>query len=314
MITRRPVIGLLVLWLCAGCGNFGAVTEIHPDGSWTRESRYSTSDELSGPTESFEVTIREDLEDYFDFTGVEKWEKDARNELGGGVLIMSRRAQPGETLSDFALKGEDGKVIARNEVTVTRLSEKRFEYKETLRWVGPIPELLEEPSPERVQYFAGKLPEDIEQADRVAKELTRAAVQQYVLLLYGGTGQRPLLSEALVHRNVALRKLQARLRKGITADLQERLKGHPQHDRLADIVAKIVDSEMIQQLGEKDEDKDVFNDDRSLIALDFTAKLPGKIIETNGELDEVTGEIYWTLFAASPVLEDVVLRAVCEIE
>ena len=44
------------------------------------------------------------------------------------------------------------------------------------------------------------------------------------------------------------------------------------------------------------------------------AKLPGKLIQTNGEEDPATGEIVWGLFSQAPAAGDVVLTAVCEPE
>ena len=39
----------------------------------------------------------------------------------------------------------------------------------------------------------------------------------------------------------------------------------------------------------------------------------GKVIATNGEYDEYTGEVVWPLYSAAAGFEDVVLTATCEV-
>jgi hypothetical protein len=44
----------------------------------------------------------------------------------------------------------------------------------------------------------------------------------------------------------------------------------------------------------------------------FVVKSPGKVISSNGELDELTGEVYWALFPPAASLKPVVLTALVE--
>jgi hypothetical protein len=52
--------------------------------------------------------------------------------------------------------------------------------------------------------------------------------------------------------------------------------------------------------------------DPGLIPLMFIVKSPGKVLSTNGEVDELTGEIYWALFPEAASRQPVVLPAVLE--
>jgi hypothetical protein len=51
-----------------------------------------------------------------------------------------------------------------------------------------------------------------------------------------------------------------------------------------------------------------------LTPLMFTVKSPGKVISSNGELDELTGEVYWALFPPAASLKPIVLTAVVEMD
>ena len=51
-----------------------------------------------------------------------------------------------------------------------------------------------------------------------------------------------------------------------------------------------------------------------LTPLMFVLKTPGKIVSSNGEVDDLTGEVYWALFPPAATLKPVVLTAVVELD
>jgi hypothetical protein len=56
------------------------------------------------------------------------------------------------------------------------------------------------------------------------------------------------------------------------------------------------------------------DNDSGLIPLMFIFKAPGKVISTNGEVDELASEIYWALFPEAASLQPVVLTAVVQMD
>src|SRR5260370_708553 len=50
----------------------------------------------------------------------------------------------------------------------------------------------------------------------------------------------------------------------------------------------------------------------ALTPLMFIVKAPGRVVSSNGEVDELTGEVYWALFSDAASLKDVVLTAIVE--
>ncbi|HEV1286984.1 MAG TPA: hypothetical protein VNU44_16805, partial [Bryobacteraceae bacterium] len=51
-----------------------------------------------------------------------------------------------------------------------------------------------------------------------------------------------------------------------------------------------------------------------LTPLMFVVKSAGKIVSSNGEVDELTGEVYWALFPPAASFKPVVMTAVVEID
>ncbi len=48
------------------------------------------------------------------------------------------------------------------------------------------------------------------------------------------------------------------------------------------------------------------------VSMTFSVRLPGRIVETNGDADPITGDVYWVFYSPSVQAGDVVMRAVCE--
>jgi hypothetical protein len=55
------------------------------------------------------------------------------------------------------------------------------------------------------------------------------------------------------------------------------------------------------------------NDTGGLTPLMFIVKTPGRIVSSNGEIDELSGEAFWALFDPAAAVQDVVMTAVIEI-
>ena len=45
----------------------------------------------------------------------------------------------------------------------------------------------------------------------------------------------------------------------------------------------------------------------------FIVKTPGRVVSSNGELDDLTGEVFWALYDDAATFKDVVLTAVVEV-
>ena len=45
------------------------------------------------------------------------------------------------------------------------------------------------------------------------------------------------------------------------------------------------------------------SDDSALVAMLFSVKLPGKVLATNGEVDDSSGEVFWALYSQAAALE-----------
>ncbi len=45
----------------------------------------------------------------------------------------------------------------------------------------------------------------------------------------------------------------------------------------------------------------------------FIVKMPGRVVSSNGEVDDLSGEVYWALFPEAASLKNLVLTATCEL-
>jgi hypothetical protein len=78
------------------------------------------------------------------------------------------------------------------------------------------------------------------------------------------------------------------------------------------LIAQLDSGKLLE--GSKEKQKEGPSDDSNLIAMFTSVKLPGRIVESNGELDEVSGEVFWAYYPEAAQLGDVTLRAVCEVK
>jgi hypothetical protein len=46
----------------------------------------------------------------------------------------------------------------------------------------------------------------------------------------------------------------------------------------------------------------------------FIVKAPGRVVSSNGEVDELTGEVFWGMFSEAAAFKDLVLTAIVEPE
>ena len=51
--------------------------------------------------------------------------------------------------------------------------------------------------------------------------------------------------------------------------------------------------------------KPIGSEGTTWVALEFAARLPGRIISTNGEYDEVTQKVFWDLYSEAPAAKAV---------
>jgi hypothetical protein len=114
----------------------------------------------------------------------------------------------------------------------------------------------------------------------------------------------------VVHEEYAERQMQRRLGLAIDRVLVGKFGRRLTHEARRGLVQKLVAAFPLMA-GEEIEGW--FDENEAgRVPLMFAVKMPGRVVDTNGEYDPVAGEVLWGLVAAAPALEDVVLTATSE--
>ena len=322
--VRKGAVVTTALFVFSGCAKIGASTEIKGDGSFIRTVIYRGSapsneglqmapalDELVSPprTPGWKITR----------------EKDPKSE--NEVMVTAiKTCVPGETVSDDlavkaplkkdAPKGTPPVVLLGNTLTVRRLPSGQLEYREVIRWRGTRPKELNAPEPELLASLAASLP-PVLASDRVGLGVVALRIQRELWQALFGPDD-PLMGLLISHPDLAEFKLKKRLGESVVAALQTAFGEKLSPEARRTVVGKIVGSitDRVSQKTKKQVNAGPGgggeSSDEPLVALLIKAKLPGKLVQTNGELDPVTGEVVWGLFSQAPAAGDIILTAVCE--
>lgn len=311
-----------LLALLCGCAKIGTTTDIKADGSFVRTVVYRGS---APSTDGF--TMGPTLDDVIAPPRGAGWsfvrEKDPKNPAEQ-VLTATKSFAPGETLTDdLALKAppkKDGPknapptFVLGNTVAVTKLPNGTVAYRETIRWRGPRPRELAAPDP----VFLAALSSAVPALDKAGQVAVEKRVHQSVWQALFGPGE-PLIGLLMTHPELGEFRLKRRLSDSLLAALQDAL-----GNKLTDSERRTAVQKLVTTLTDdvKDKTKKQVNagpgggssNDDTLVALLIKARFPGKVLQTNGELDPATGEVIWGLFSPAAAAGDVVLTAVCEPE
>jgi len=299
------VTAAVCLWL-AGCARARVTTTIQADGAWVR------SVVLSGQ-EKKEMQVTPTLEDTFVTPSGAGWKSNEEKKSDERTLTFERTLASGASLQgDVAIKGPGpSKLRLTNEVTVTRLGPHRFEYRETLKWKGQ-PEHMLEIKPETLDEIKSALPKQLA-TDANARALADKMAELSVPMLFGPGD--PLLAMGLLHPDLAVRRAGQRIGDVLQKALEQQF-----GDQLTPAQRKEVARQQIQQafssarMSTSDDGgpPSAKKESGSLTPLMFSVKTPGHIVSSNGELDELSGEVFWALFDAAASAHDVVLTAIVE--
>lgn len=310
-----PFLTLLAAML-SGCARGVATTTVNANGSWVRRTAFHGS-----KPDKDGNAMGTKIEDAFLLPKGEGW-KITRQTQNDELTVLAERAQgPGETLhGDLTLMGgnKHADVIATNTVTVQKMAPGVYKYTETLHWKGAVPKELT-PDADMVAAFQKALPPAVAN-EANARDLAARSIREIWHVLFGPGD--PLISEfsamlaqpELIERRVQ-RRIGTNLEQQLTAKFGERLTGEQRHAVARKIVASMLEnlfaktkskSPVGPQAGNKDEDSGPG------AALFLSVKMPGRIIQTNGEQDAFQGDVFWTLYPEAAALGDVTLTATCD--
>ncbi len=307
MRISMSCIGLAAIVLLGGCARARITTEIKPDGSWLRTTTFTGQAKKEG------MQLASTIEETFLAPSGDKWKSREEKKNEDRTLIFERVLAAGESLKgDLALKGDgEGKVKLTNEVRIVRAGPKRFEYRETLHWSGEAPDMASV-KPENIAQIKEVLPKPLA-TDANARALA-AKVSTLLVPLIFGPGD-PLLAMGLVHPDLAERRARQRIGNLLLTALEQQFGPRMAPAERRDVARKLI-SEALSTKPSPPEPggSSAKGNKTSLTPLMFVLKTPGRVVSSNGEADELTGEVYWALFPEAASMRDVVLTALCELQ
>jgi hypothetical protein len=305
MTFRALAASLAAAALLTGCGRARFTTEIKPDGSWTRTAVFTGAQQKEG-------SMAPPLEDSFVLPSGAAWKSHEEKKDDNRILTFDRSMTAGAVLKgDLSIKGDAGKLTLVNEATVTR-SGNRLEYRETLRWTGPPPDSATV-KPESLAHLKASLPKALA-TDANARALA-AKGQQLLMPLLFGPGD-PLLALALVHPDLGEMRMRQKIGGLLVKALEEQFGNQLSPDQRREVARRIIADGFASS---KPAAPDSSSGDKpgkgsgGLTPLMFIVKMPGRVVSSNGELDELSGEVYWAMFPEAASLKDLVLTATCEV-
>ena len=197
----------------AGCARARVTTAVQADGSWTRTVM------LTGQ-EKKDMQVTPTLDDTFVIPSGDGWQSQEVMRNGDRVLTLERTLAAGASLQgDVSLKaGAGGQLRLTNEVTVTRVGPRRFEYRETLKWKGGPSQAISQLKPEDLAIVKSILPTPLA-TDANARALTAKMTALLMPMLFGPGD--PLLATGLLHPDLAARRVGQRIGTALIQALQD---------------------------------------------------------------------------------------------
>jgi hypothetical protein len=301
-------LGVAVTWLIAlaGCARARVTTTIQPDGSFTRSVM------LTGQ-EKKDMQVTPTLEDTFAIPSGPGWKQKEETANGDHVFTLERTVAAGASLQgDLSIKaGPSGKLRLTNQAVVTRTGPHRFEYRETLKWKGQPDGLIADLKPETLATIQSALPKPLA-TEANARTLADKLGELAVPMMFGPGD--PLLAMGLLHPDLAARRAGQRVGTLLLKALEDQFGDQLTQQQRKEIARQLIQSTLSSAkmttpdpaaIGAK-------KDSGGLTPLMFIVKTPGRIVSSNGEVDDLTGEVFWALFDAAAAMHDVVLTAVIE--
>jgi len=288
-----------------GCARARVTTDIQADGSWTR-TLLLTGQQKKDPQ------VTPTLEDTFVQPSGPGWKQKQETKNGDQTITFERTLAAGSPLEgDVSLKaGANGKLRLTNQVSVTRTGPHRFEYRETLKWKGPTGQLISDLKPETLSQIKSALPKPLA-TDANAVALASKLSELSIPMLFGPGD--PLLAMGLLHPDLAARRAGQRIGALLIQSLEQQFGAQLTPDQRKNIARQMIQETFDSAKMSTDPSAASANKDSGgLTPLMFIVKTPGHIVSTNGEVDELTGEVFWALFDAAASVKDVVLTAVIE--
>lgn len=330
-----------------GCARSVVTTEVQKDGSWKRTLKlYAAAPAPEGEQGGAPIPGSETLDRAFVLVKGPEWktsralekdpnaEKAQENPFGGmgktEVFTAERTMGAGETIDhDVSLKSSDAAMKASvvvNTVRVKEIAPGRFEYREILRWKGPKTEPLQMHNipvtdAKMLQEIKTLLPPALATPKKM-QALAQHLTQGMWRLMFGPND--PLIADMfqlMMFPDMIVPKMTRSFNLLFYRALEQTYGAALSEEKRREITRRMAQAQVNALKGQASEKaaagppdpNAAQNKEGTFVAMTYTVRMPGRIVEANGEIDPIMNEVYWTFYSPAAMAGDVELRAVCDL-
>jgi len=298
---------VVALAALGGCARSRITTEIKARGDWTRTDSFTGQEKKEGQ-------MTPSVDEVFLLPSGAGWKSQTTKTDKDSTIVVEKTLRPGDELKgDLSIRADGEKMQLVNDVSVKRLAPRRFEYRETLSWKAPkTPGDIGSIKPEELEQIRAALPKPLD-TEANARGLAGRVTELVVPLMFGPGD--PLLAVGLMHPDLAERRASQRIGALMMKALADQFGDKMTVDQRKQVVRKVIAGSFASARPSQPDPAAGPPDKSSgsgLTPLMFILKTPGRVVSSNGELDEFTGEVFWALFPEAASLNDVTLTAVVE--
>lgn len=292
----------LLLLVLAGCVRTNSATEVNADGSWKRSVKFILAKNNMAEKEPVIGDVAQPPTGAGWTSKIEKKDEEITYTYTRSLNKLD------EVLTkDIALKEKEGLMLV-NEVTVKQIAPNRYKYRETFKWVGKAKEsgpgtLADAEIKKMMPSFATA--EDIKKI----QGLLLARITRILM----GPGD-PMLMQLASNPDYGMRKMVNRMAKEFDKTLLEVFgERMPDADRIK-LVRNLIEEATKSTMASTKSGAQSSSGpgDSNFVSMYMSVKLPGRIVETDGEVDPFTGEVFWAMYPEAAAIGEVSIQATCE--
>jgi hypothetical protein len=304
-MVKLQLAWLVVLsFLLVGCAHTSSESTVNADGSWSRSLKLSVGKSMGD----------DKWMDIFAMPGAD-WNKAEEIKDSEKIITLKRNFKPDEGPVTDIIVREKGVTKLKNFVMVRKLEGNRLEYYEKIVFTSTDTEKQAKELEQYIQEMKKVMPPG-KATDEDYKAMSKKTGTSLMRVLFGPDDH--LFGTLLLNPDGAVRRLRAKL-----GQVESKILAEQMGDRMTQAERDNVVKQLLKTF---DSSNSILNNKKpsgptdsttqsqaDLLGMSVAVKLPGKIIETNGEIDSYSGEVFWD-FASNSAEPDVLeLRAICQL-
>jgi hypothetical protein len=290
-------------WLSVGCSRAVTESSVDIDGSWTRSVKLIVQKMPGDPKENA-------YGDTFSPPTGSEWKSKVEYKNEDRLTTYTRKVATNEGVFTDIIIREKGVTTYKNFVTVRNLGGGRYEYFEKLVATQARPSDAELAVKKLATVLKSNLP-----ANRIddagVQKISRQCFKSLIGSIFGP--DEHLIGVMLLSGAGGEKRLKAKFYETLDRGLLQAIGEGWSAEERAQVARKVTQALDEDELLGKKKQSAKDGDQGGLVGLSSSVSFPGKLIETNGRVFPLTGEVYWDYSSVAADFEQIELRAVFQL-